>query len=230
MSQIANLPNHIGLILDGNRRWAKARGLPATQGHFKGYKNFYKVSRYLLVDKHVPYVSAFVFSTENWQRTKTEVGYLMKLVERALKEYLAECVKDNLRIKVLGGRDKLSQPVLRAIDEAESQTAHNTNGTLGLCFNYGGQQEIVDAVGQLVGSGQTTVTAESISQFIYHPEIPPLDLIIRTSGEQRLSGFMLWRSAYAELYFTDKHWPEFSTAEADAALAEFAHRQRRYGS
>lgn len=224
-------PNHVGIILDGNRRWAKARGMEPTAGHEHGYRNLREICRHIFAEHKVPYVSAFVFSTENWQRTEKEVGFLMGLVSRALNEYLSEFIKENVRILVLGSRERLSDDVLKAIEKAEQTTKNNTKGTLILCFNYGGQQEIVDAAKSLIenGADPTSVSVESFAKSLYHPEVPPLDLVIRTSGEQRLSGFMLWRAAYAEFYFVNKHWPEFTSADLDDAFENFAKRQRRYG-
>ena len=155
----------------------------------------------------------------------------MKLVLRALKEFLEEFHKEGVKIVVLGQRDRLSRDVLAAIDKAEQTTKDNQNGTLALCFNYGGQQEIVDAARSLIDSGVDSkkLDIEIFEKQLYHPEVPPVDLLIRTSGEERISGFMLWRAAYSELMFVNKHWPDFSVEDADAALAEYAHRQRRYG-
>lgn len=226
------LPNHVGIIMDGNRRWAKSQGLKAFDGHFSGYKNIREIAKHMFSKAGVGYLSAFVFSTENWNRTEEEVGYLMKLVLRALTEYLDEFDEDDIRIVILGSRERLSKQVIEAINKAERQTKDNQAGTLALCFNYGGHQEIADAAKRLAKTlpdGQE-VTPELFSQYLYHPEVPPIDLLIRTSGEYRLSGYMLWRAAYAELYFTKKHWPEFTISDADDALAEFASRQRRFGA
>lgn len=225
-------PKHIGIIMDGNRRWAKAQGLKPTEGHLKGYKILGDLSRYALLEKKIPYVSAFVFSTENWSRAEEEVGFLMNLVTKALDEYLDDFHKDNIRILVLGSRDKLSKKVLDALTKGEAKTKDNTGGTLALCFNYGGQEEIVDAAKKLLArkADPESLTPESFASDLYHPEVPPIDMIIRTSGEQRLSGFMLWRASYAELYFVKKHWPEFTTSDIDSALDEFSRRRRRYGS
>lgn len=230
-SDNSNLPNHVGLILDGNRRWAKAHGLSLLKGHDKGYKNLRDVCQHFFRKYGIKYASAYIFSTENWNRTAEEVSYLMRLVHKALKEYIEEFHRDNIRLVVLGRRDKLKPAIIKAIEEAEAKTKNNTAGTLALCFNYGGLPEIVDAAKSLIKDGVKAedVNEETFSQHIYHPEVPPVDLIIRTSGEQRLSGFMWWRAAYAELLFVDKHWPDFSPADADAALAEYAQRQRRFG-
>jgi len=222
---------HIGIIMDGNRRWAKARGLKPSEGHTQGYKILRELSLYVLLEKKIPFVSAFVFSTENWSRAEEEVSFLMGLVGRALNEYLDEFHQKNIRVLVLGTREKLNSSVIKALDKDETTTKNNTAGTLALCFNYGGQQEIVDATKKLIKEGvsESQVTAESFAAALYHPEVPPLDLVVRTSGEKRLSGFMLYRAAYSEFLFIDKHWPEFSKADIDAGLEEFYNRQRRYG-
>ncbi len=222
---------HLGLILDGNRRWAKQQGLPTLEGHRQGAENF-KTIALAAFDRGVEYLSAYVFSNENWSRTEEEVGYLMKLVIKAVEKYLDEFNKAGVRIVILGRRDGLSKDVLKAIAGAEEKTASNTKGTLALCFNYGGQEEIVDAFRQLNRQGVSAddITADRISGALYEPSIPPVDLIVRTSGEERLSGFMLWRSMYAELYFVDKFWPDFSVADLDEALAEYDNRQRRFGA
>lgn len=233
MSQAkTNLPTHVGVIMDGNRRWAKARGLKTIEGHYKGYENLRDLALYALIEKKVPFVSAYVFSTENWNRTKDEVGYLMKLVTRAFTDYLDDFHKNNIRVVVLGQRDRLSKQVLAAVENAEAKTKNNTAGTLVACFNYGGHAEIVDAAKKIAEKKLTPeqITEETFAKELYHPEVPPVDLIIRTSGEKRLSGFMLWRASYSELLFIDKHWPEFDKSDIDAALDEYAYRQRRYGA
>lgn len=224
-------PNHIGIILDGNRRWASARGLKVMQGHLESYQKFSALARHCFVDQQIPYLTAFVFSTENWKRTEEEVSFLMNLVIRALSDYLDEFIEMNVRIVILGSRDKLSKKLIQVIEEAEAKTAANTGGTLSLCFNYGGQQEIVDAARSLVESGIAAdgINEQTFAQHLYHPEVPPIDLVIRSSGEQRLSGFMLWRSSYAEMLFVDKHWPDFTNQDLDAAIAEYGNRHRRYG-
>lgn len=230
-SDIRAVPNHVGVILDGNRRWAKSRGLPSLEGHMQGYKNLRVLVRYALLDLKIPCVSCFVFSNENWNRTEKEVKYLMKLVVKALNEFLDELHKDNIRIVVLGRRERLSNTVLKAVEKTEATTAKNTGGTLAICFNYGGQAEIADAARAIVEAKlpAKAITEELFANYLYHPEVPPVDLLIRTSGEIRLSGFMLWRAAYSELYFVDKHWPDFNKADIDKALVEYARRERRYG-
>ncbi len=222
------IPKHVGIILDGNRRWAKAQGLPAVEGHRKGMEVFKDVSL-AAFDRGVHYVSAYIFSTENWKRTEEEVSYLMGLVVKAVEKHLDTFHDAGIRLVHMGSRENLNAKVLEAIDRSVAKTAENKRGTLALCFNYGGHQEIVDAVQSIVDSGETSISKETISAAIYVPEVPPCDMIIRTSGEQRLSGFMLWRSEYAELKFVDKHWPDFSVDDLDDALEEYKNRERRVG-
>lgn len=225
-----SIPVHLGLILDGNRRWAKDQGKPTYDGHKAGYENL-KVIGKSAIKRGVKYVSAFVFSTENWKRSAEEVDYLMKLLLWVAKNEVNELHKENIRIRFLGEKDRLSKDIINAIAKAEEKTKDNTAGTLALCLNYGGQQEIVHAVNEIMAENNdhSVVTANDIEQHLYAPDIPPVDLLIRTSGEQRISNFMLWRAAYSELLFVDKHWPAFSEHDLELALAEFARRQRRFG-
>lgn len=224
------IPRHVGFILDGNRRWARERGLPTLEGHSRGYDNLKDIVK-LAVDRGVQYVSAYIFSTENWSRTPKEVKYLMDLAYRMLTKDVDELNKEQIRVVWLGSKEKVSSKLLKAIEHAETATRSNTRGTLALCFNYGGQDELVDAMRQLTTQSlkPEEITRDSLEQALYAPEVPPVDLLVRTSGEQRISGFMLYRVAYAELYFIDKYWPDFSGADLDAALADYAERERRHG-
>lgn len=226
-----NLPNHIGIILDGNRRWAKDNKKSPMQGHWAGYKILRDLAVYVLKEKKIKHFSAFVFSTENWKRSEKEVSFILKLVHRALTEYLDDFHKNNIRILIIGSRQNLSKDIINAIDAAESKTAMNDGGNLALCFNYGGQQEVVDALNNILNQKDRpeTLSIDDVHNAMYHPEVPPLDMIVRTSNEQRLSGFMLWRAAYAELLFVPKYWPDFTTDDIDQALDDYTHRQRRYG-
>ena len=231
---MADVPQHIGFIVDGNRRWARARGLTTEQGHRRGFEVL-KQMAYVARDRQIPYVSAYIFSTENWQRSKPEVDYLMRLFLQAFQHDLKQMIRDGFKIIFLGSKDHVSQPILRAIAAAEADSKANTGTTLALCFNYGGQQEIADAARQLATEAQAgkldpqTITPQTVAQAIYHPELPPLDFVVRTSGEERVSGFMLWRLAYAEFLFVKANWPEMTPALLDDCLAEYARRQRRFG-
>ncbi|MCA9331521.1 di-trans,poly-cis-decaprenylcistransferase [Candidatus Saccharibacteria bacterium] len=230
MKQPIIAPKHVGLILDGNRRWARQRGLPTLEGHSRGYDNLKVITKHA-INSGISYVSAYIFSTENWQRAPKEVKYLMELAHRILTKDVIELDQENIRVVWLGSRDRLSRKLLAAIRKAEEKTKDNTRGTLALCFNYGGQQEILDAVKKIVHHdiGLKNITTEVLENALYVPEVPSVDLLIRTSGEKRVSGFMLYRAAYAELYFSDKYWPDFGVLDFDNALAEYAERERRLG-
>lgn len=225
-----SLPTHVGYIIDGNRRWAAARGLPTREGHLAGYETI-KTILMDTIERGVPYVSAYVFSTENWHRSGPEVKWLMDLTVKMLTEDLHEFTDRNIRLRVSGTRIRLSPRVKRAIDQAEAATKNMTGGTVVVCFNYGGHQEIIDAVNRLRKTISThkKVTAQIFEQFLYTPDIPPCDLIVRTSGEQRLSNFMLWRSAYSELIFVKKSWPDMTKRDVTNVLKEYERRSRRFG-
>jgi undecaprenyl diphosphate synthase len=224
------LPKHIGYIVDGNRRWAKEHGLPAYEGHLAGYNTLQDVLLETL-ERGVTYASAYVFSTENWNRSQDEVGRLMGLILKILTSDLHILQEKNVRLRVIGRRDGMSDKILTAIDNAEEATKDNTEGTLALCINYGGQTELMDAVRSIITSGvaASDVTNELIGQHLYAPDIPPCDLIVRTSGEQRLSNFMLWRSAYSELMFIEKNWPDMTKQDVTDILESYKTRERRIG-
>jgi undecaprenyl diphosphate synthase len=227
---MSDVPAHIGYILDGNRRWAKEHGLPQYEGHLAGYNAVQEVTR-ASFEAGVRYVSVYAFSTENWKRTEKEVSKLMGLLLRTLVADLPTFQENNIRLRVLGSRAGVSEKILTAIDKAESETASNTGGDFAICFNYGGEIEIVEAVKKIVQSGvqPEDVTPALIAENLYSPDIPPCDLIVRTSGEERLSGFMLWRAAYSELLFLDKNWPEMTKADVVSILETYAQRHRRFG-
>jgi undecaprenyl diphosphate synthase len=224
------IPKHVGYIVDGNRRWAKSHGLPTYEGHLAGYNAIQEVAK-ASFDAGIEYVSAYSFSTENWKRSQDEVSKIMSLVLRFVKNDLHILLENNIRLQVLGSRDKIDEKILAAIDDAEEQTKNNTRGTLALCFNYGGQLEITDAVKKIVQKGilASEITPELIAKHLYSPEVPPVDLIVRTSGEQRLSNFMLWRAAYSEFLFIDKNWPDMTKDDVTVILEEYTRRDRRIG-
>ena len=225
-----NVPNHVGFIVDGNRRWAKLNGKSVAEGHRSGYDTL-KTIALSAFDHSVKYVSAYVFSTENWQRDPKEVDDIMKILGWVLNHEVKGFHKKNIRLRIAGSRNKLAPSIIKAIDSAEKLTKHNTAGTVMLCLDYGGQQEIVDAVKTIVRSGVDAddVTVEMISNYVYAADVPPVDLIIRTSGEQRLSNFMTWRSVYSELMFYDKLWPDFNEQDLLEAFNNYATRHRRFG-
>jgi len=224
------VPNHIGYIIDGNRRWAKSRGLTTAEGHLAGYNAISDVAK-ASFDAGVKYVSAYVFSTENWKRSEEEVGNLMSLVLRLFTIDLGKFKKNNIKLLILGSFDKVDEKIIKAIKRAEAETAENTAGTLCLCFNYGGHQEIVDVVKKVVQLNIEVddVNVDLISGNLYKPEVPSVDLIVRTSGEQRISNFMLWRAAYSEMLFLDKFWPDMTKQDVSAIIDEYNNRSRRFG-
>jgi undecaprenyl diphosphate synthase len=224
------IPKHIGFIVDGNRRWAKKHGIPTYEGHLAGYNALQEVVK-ASFEQGVQYVTAYIFSTENWKRSETEVKNLMGLVLRLLKSDLHIFTENNIRLKVLGSHENVDDKILDSIKDAEELTANNTGGTLGVCFNYGGQLEIVDAFKKVIGSGvkPADITPSIISENLYAPDVPALDMIIRAGGDQRLSNFMMWRSAYSELLFLDKLWPDMTKDDVTDILKEYNKRHRRFG-
>jgi undecaprenyl diphosphate synthase len=230
MAEEERVPRHIGYIVDGNRRWAKKHGIPAYEGHLAGYNTIVEVVM-ATFDAGVEVVSAYTFSTENWKRSEQEVSKLMGLVLRLLTSDLHILQDNNIRLRVLGSKDRLSKSILKAIGEAEEKTKDNTRGTLAVCFNYGGQLEIADACKKIIQEGVAAedVTPELLSEHMYAPDLPPLDMIVRTSGENRTSNFMLWRSAYSEFFFLEKLWPDMTKEDVTAILEEYSRRGRRFG-
>jgi undecaprenyl diphosphate synthase len=224
------IPGHVGYIVDGNRRWAKKHGLPTYEGHLAGY-NALKEVAIATLNEGVEYMSAYIFSTENWKRSADEVKKLMTLTLRILKSDLPEFHSNNIRLRVAGSREGVNEKILKAMEVAEAETAHNTGGTLVLCFNYGGQIELVEAVKNIIASGVSAEAVDEtmIAQHLYTPEVPALDVVVRTSGEQRLSNFMLWRSAYSEFIFLKKNWPDMTKDDVTSIIKEYTKRQRRFG-
>lgn len=227
---MSDTPRHIGYIVDGNRRWAKAHGLPPYEGHLAGYNAVQEVVR-ASFEAGVEYVSAYVFSTENWKRSQDEVNRLMGLALKIAKSDINLLLDNNVKVRVLGSRAGVDEKILAAIDDIEARSANNTAGTLALCFNYGGQLELVDAFKKLLQAGVNPeeLTQEHIAQHLYWPEIPPIDLIVRTGGEERISNFMLWRAAYSEFMFLEKYWPDMTKEDVTAILEEYSARNRRFG-
>lgn len=222
---------HLALILDGNRRWAKQQGLPVVEGHRQGAEIFKDIALQIF-DRGVEVVSAYVFSTENWRRAKDEVNFLMKLVIKAAEKYLDDFMKKNIKIIIIGSRENLPKNVSKAINRVESTTQSNNGGTLALCFNYGGKEEIITATQNILQNEDRSVVVDEalFESYLYSGALPPIDLLIRTSGERRLSGFMLWKAAYAELYFTEILWPDITMKDIDAAIADYYGRNRRFGA
>ena len=229
-----NLPTHIAIIMDGNRRWAKLNNLDAKLGHKKGAETLENIVRYC--NKiGIKYLTVYAFSTENWRRTEEEVGALMLLLQNYLDHFAKKANDENIRIKMLGDRSNLSKSLLKKIDDTVSRTAQNTGLTFNVAFNYGGRNEIVTAIKKIssaVKEGNISVNdinENLVSNYLYTAGQPDPDLLIRTSGELRTSGFLPWQLVYTELYFIDKLWPDFTERDLDVALEEYNKRIRKFG-
>lgn len=229
-----NIPNHIAIILDGNGRWAKRRGMPRTYGHQKGVENIRHIA-IAASDLGIKALSVYAFSTENWKRPKDEVDFLMKLPGEFEKKFKDEFKKHDIRVMFSGRKTHLSQENLEILERITNRTKDRSGLILNICFDYGSQTEILEAVKQiseLVKSGDlepNDIQLSDIESRLYTKDLPPLDLLIRPSGEVRLSNFLLWQAAYAELYFCEAHWPAFSKKELEKAIIDFTKRNRRFG-
>lgn len=224
------LPQHIGIILDGNRRWAKDHNLPSFEGHRRGFENIKTVAGHAF-DRGIKVLTVFAFSTENWKRSQAEVAYLMGLFKMVAENELKFLSEKNIALKISGDIYTLNKDLQASLNKALKETAQNKNGIFNICLNYGGREEIVQALKKIVQQGikPEAINQELIQNNLYTSDLPDPDLIIRTSGEQRLSGFLTWQSIYSELYFVEKHWPDFSKDDLDQALAVYAQRSRRFG-
>ena len=220
------VPNHIGIIMDGNRRWAKEKNKKTIEGHLAGANRIISLAKYIF-DKGVKYLSIYAFSTENFNRSAEEVSYLMGLIIKFFNERVNELHDYNIKIVVSGLRDNLSKDVLKCIDNVVELTKNNTDGVLNVCLNYGGRREIVDAVNK-IKEANITVTEETFGKYLYN-DLPDLDFVIRTSGEERISNFMLWQISYDEFYFPKVYFPDFDEKEFDKALEIYNNRNRRFG-
>lgn len=228
------IPANLGIIMDGNGRWAKKRGLPRTAGHVTGAQVFRKITKYC--EKcGVKYLTVYAFSTENWRRPQDEVDSIMNLLRQYLKESLADFQNENIVVRFIGNREELADDIRTLIEEAEESTAHKSGMTLNIALNYGGQQEIVAATRVLatkVANGDlhpADIDEKMLEKSLYTEDQPPVDLILRPSGEYRLSNFLIWQSAYAEFVFMDVLWPDFKEEDLDRAFEEYARRDRRFG-
>lgn len=218
---------HLGIIADGNRRWAVANGLPKIEGHTRGLKVIEELVG-AAAKRNIPYITFYVFSTENWGRAEAEVSHIMKLAESMIMKMAKKMVENNVRLLILGSRKKVSPMLVSLAEKAQKMTADCTGTTACFCFNYGGQQEIVDAANKAL-EADGKITTETIQKHLYKPEVPDVDMVVRTSGEERISGFMLWRAAYAEFMFMQKYFPEMTAGDLDDILAEYEKRSRRFG-
>ena len=227
------VPRHIAIILDGNGRWAKRRGLPRTAGHMAGAETFRRIATYCK-NIGVEYLTVYAFSTENWKRPEEEVGTIMKLLGRYLDEAIRTMEKDHIRMKVFGELARLSPKLREMVDRTDEISQHYQGFQANICLNYGGRDEIIHAARRYArdyaeGRVQGELSEEQFGNYLYSAGIPDPDLLIRPGGEMRISNFLLWQCAYTEFYFTDVLWPDFTPEELDKAIAEFNRRDRRYG-
>ncbi len=226
------IPQHIVLFPDGNRRWARQRGLPTFKGHWQGFQNLTKFCEWCR-DRGVKILTAFGFSTENWNRSKEEVEYLMKLFEKGLSQNIKKkrYEKEGVRVKIIGQKQRLPKSLQKIIEQVENLTKDNTKLYLNLAVSYGGKWDIVQAVQKIISEKIPAgkITEELIEDYLSTAGLPAPDLIIRAGGEKRLSNFVLWQAAYSELYFSKKYWPDFNEKDLDQALKEYDRRQRRFG-
>ncbi len=223
-------PRHVAIIADGNRRWARERGLPVLAGHVQGIEAMRPVVRRAR-DRGVETLSVYTFSTENWARPEDEVSGLFGLIDGAVRQYTDELIDEGVRVRVIGRLHEAPADVQRSIRGAEERTQGGSRMTLNICFNYSGRAEIVDAARGLLAAhaDPNEITEAHFADHLYTAGQPEVDLLIRTGGDQRTSNFLLWQAAYAELVFCEKYWPDFTDADLDAALAEFVRRERRFG-
>jgi len=223
----SKLPACIGIILDGNRRWAKERGVPSFEGHRQGAERVAETAR-LVRDRGIPHLAIYAFSTENWERPDEEVSYLMKLFRTMAGEVFSKLADERIRIRFVGQRERFDASMQSLMRDVEQKSAQNSALTLWVCLSYGGRAEIVAAANSAATEGN--VTEASLTSHLWTADMPNVDIIIRTGGEKRLSGFLTWRSVYAELFFVDAYWPDFSELILDSILTEYAQRERRMGT
>jgi len=230
MTQTSYPPQHVAIVMDGNGRWARKRGLPRLVGHNAGGDNIRPVVR-IFADHGVKYLTLYMFSTENWNRPRIEVAGLLTLLAKKIDQETQAFHQDNTRLVHLGRLDRLSQKLRQKVQAAVELTKNNTGLTLCLAFDYGGRDEIVQAAKRIAGAGipRDNIDEPVFAQYLYNPDIPDPDLVIRTGGESRLSNFLLWQAAYSELYFTPVLWPDFGLKDVEEALSEYKRRQRRFG-
>jgi undecaprenyl diphosphate synthase len=223
-------PRHVAIIMDGNRRWARSRGLPETEGHAAGVEAIRPILR-RAVERDVEVLSLYAFSRENWSRSEDEVRTLFALLESAIRDETPELVRQGVRVRILGRLDELPEATRSSIGEALAATEGGRRLTLNVAFNYSGRSEIVDAVRRCMadGLGPETIDEAALEARLYTTGLPEPDLLIRTGGDQRISNFLIWQAAYAELYFCERLWPDFDPDAFDEALAEYARRSRRFG-
>ena len=222
------VPKHVAIIMDGNGRWAKNRGLPRVEGHKKGADTLENILEQSILH-NIKYLTVYAFSTENWKRPKAEVSALMKLFSKYLDNKKDELKKQNIKLVVSGAQENISDKLLKKIKETENYLSKCNKLTFNIAFNYGGRKEIIDGINNLLKEKKDSITEDEFHNYLYQPDIPDPELVIRTSGEFRISNFLLWEIAYSEFYITDAFWPDFDENEFTRALEWFSNRERRFG-
>lgn len=231
---VNSIPKHVAIIMDGNGTWANKRGLPRNMGHRKGAKTLVDITK-AAKEIGIEYLTVFAFSTENWSRPKEEVDYLMSLPESMLNDYTDDMERDDIKFKVIGSKNRLTKEQIEAINKAEEKTKNNKGLNLIVAFNYGSQDEIVEATKNIAKDilknkiSLEKVDKEVFNNYLYTKDIPPVDLLIRTSGQYRISNFLLWQISYSEIYFTKILWPDFKKKDLEKAIASYKSRDRRFG-
>lgn len=226
--KIDNIPQHVAIIMDGNRRWAKSKGLSLFEGHKKGEEKIEPLVDYA-IELGIPYLTFWAFSTENWRREKREVEFLLRLYRENLAKKVDSFHRKNVRVNIVGNLSMFPKDIQEKTKDWMRKTKNNTKITVNIALSYGGRDEIIRAINKVINNKRSHVTEKEFSQFLDTEGQPDPDLIIRTGGEKRLSGFLLWQSEYTELYFTDIYWPDFTPEEFKKAIYEYQHRQRRFG-
>ncbi len=219
------VPTHVGLIMDGNGRWAKKRNLPRSMGHQKGYQNLEKLNKHIF-QKGIKVLSIYALSTDNFKRPKKEIDYLLELFLDKFSKQKDFYIENNIKVVFSGRKNHFNDKVINVMDEIENETKNNSKAIFNICFDYSSRNEIIDAIKKMKDIDE--INQETFNKYLYH-DLPPIDFLIRTSGEMRLSDFMLWQSAYAELYFPETLFPDFNNEEFDKAIEIYNKRSRRYG-
>ncbi len=229
LKNLTNLPEHVAIIMDGNGRWANRRGLPRIYGHREGAKAAERTIRFAS-NIGIKYLTLFAFSTENWGRPQEEVNFILKLLVEYIDTKIDSLLEQNIKLRFIGRKSELPEEILKTVEKGEVETENCTGMNLFIALNYSGRAEIIDAVNKIVETGRKEkLTEEEFRNYLYYPDVPDPDLLIRTSGELRISNFLLWQIAYTELYFTDTLWPDFNEEEFLKALYDYQTRERRFG-
>jgi len=231
---LSKMPRHLAIIMDGNGRWAKQQGKKRSYGHQEGVKKLREIIKEVF-SLRIPYLSLYIFSVDNWKRENSEISFLMKLISQFYKTDAKEMSKNGIRVVHSGIYPPLPEKTVEILKKIQDETRDNQNGTLNICINYGGRIEITEGIKKLIQDFQKNqvkideIDPELFSKYLFHPQVPDVDLLIRTSGEIRISDFMLWRIAYSELWFTNTLWPDFSKEELHQAISDYQNRERRFG-